>query len=487
MPLPKIFQTSTFRFSLVNLLVFGVSMIIPFAFVYSSTVGSIDTETNAAIGAEIRALSEDYERLGHQGLIDEITERANDPTDKDAIYLLADASLKPLAGNLSIWPSETAKNGQWVQFSIDKVGDEDDSAPDTVRAQIFKLPGNELLLIGRDIHERRLVQRRITVALGWALAITLGLGLTGGVLMSRYMLRRVDVITQTSRMIVDGALSRRVPVRGTGDEFDRLAENLNQMLDQIEHLMMSMRTVTDSIAHDLRSPLTHLKGRIELALRGAPDTQSYRQALESAVAETDRILAVFNSLIEMAKAESGVGRTELASLDLGAVAADVVDLYEPVAEERGLTMAASIDSGAVLLGNRQLLAQAIANLVDNAIKYTPSGGTISLSIESEPNFVRLTVGDNGPGVAPADRGRVLERFVRIGHDPAISGSGLGLSLVAAVARLHRATLELGDNNPGLRVTLVFPTAPSAFKPPELWRAEAEIKQKPAVKSAIANT
>ena len=202
-------------------------MIIPFAFVYSSTVGSIDTETNAAIGAEIRALSEDYERLGHQGLIDEITERANDPTDKDAIYLLADASLKPLAGNLSIWPSETAKNGQWVQFSIDKVGDEDDSAPDTVRAQIFRLPGNELLLIGRDIHERRLVQRRITVALGWALAITLGLGLTGGVLMSRYMLRRVDVITQTSRMIVDGALSRRVPVRGTGDEFDRLAENLN--------------------------------------------------------------------------------------------------------------------------------------------------------------------------------------------------------------------------------------------------------------------
>ena len=189
----------------------------------------------------------------------------------------------------------------------------------------------------------------------------------------------------------------------------------------------------------------------------------------------------------MARAESGVGRTELASLDLGAVAADVVDLYEPVAEERGLTMVAAIDSGAVLLGNRQLLAQAIANLVDNAIKYTPSGGTISLSIESEPSFVRLTVSDNGPGIAPADRGRVLERFVRIGHDPAVSGSGLGLSLVAAVARLHRATLELGDNGPGLRVTLIFPTAPSAFKPSELPRPEPEIEQRPAVKPAIANT
>jgi signal transduction histidine kinase len=465
-PLPKHFQTSTFRFALVNLAVFVASMIIPFAFIYSSTVGSIDAETNAAIIAEIKGLADEYERLGHDGLVDVIADRSSDPGDKDAIYLLADSDLRPLAGNLSVWPADTAVDGQWIQFTIDQVDNGDgknDSRPHRVRAQAFRLPGNELLLIGRDIHERAAFQRRITVALGWALAITLGLGVTGGTLMSRYMLRRVDAITQTSRAIVDGTLSRRMPVRGIGDEFDRLSENLNQMLDQIEQLMTSMRTVTDSVAHDLRGPLTHLKGRIELALRGAPDPKAYRSALEAAVTDTDRILTVFNALIEMAKAESGVGRTEMAALDLGLVAADVADLYEPVAEERGLAMTAEIADGAMLLGNRQLLAQALANLIDNAIKYTPPGGAVALSIASDSRFVRMTVADTGPGIPASERNRVLERFVRIRPDPSIPGSGLGLSLVAAVARLHRASLELADNEPGLKVTLVFPKVQAAAK------------------------
>lgn len=462
MQINKLFQTSTFRLALVNLLVFGVAMFIPFAFIYTTTVGAIDTETNAAIVAEIKGLADEYEREGRAGLVQAISERSADPDDKDAIYLLADANLKPLAGNLSLWPTETAVDGQWVQFSIDK-DENGDATAHTVRARVYRLYGNELLLIGRDIHERHAVQERITVALGWGLAMTLVLGLTGGLLMSRYMLRRVDAITQTSRMIVEGTFSRRMPVRGTGDEFDRLSENLNQMLDQIEHLMTSMRMVTDSIAHDLRSPLTHLKGRIELALRGAPDAAAYRSALLHAVAETDRILSVFNALIEMARAESGIGRAELASIDLAAVAADVVDLYEPVAEERGLAMNADIAEGAVMLGNRHLLALATANLIDNAIKYTQPGGAIDVSVQSDPNAIRLMVSDNGPGIPTADRSRVLERFVRVGADPSIPGSGLGLSLVAAVARLHRATLELGDNAPGLRVTIVFPKGQPAAK------------------------
>lgn len=465
MQVPKLFQTSTFRLVLVNLVVFGVSMVLPFGFVYTSTVGSLDSETNAAIVAEIKGLADEYQRFGRAGLIEAVTDRSDDQGDKDAIYFLADANLRPLAGNLSIWPTDTAANGQWIEFTIDKVGNEE-STPHRVRAQVLRLPDGAVLLVGRDIHERQLVQRRITEALGWALALTLVLCLTGGVLMSRYMLRRVDAITHTSRMIVDGTLSRRMPIRGSGDEFDRLSENLNLMLDQIEHLMTSMRTVTDSIAHDLRGPLTHLKGQIELALRGAPDTRSYRSALEHAVFETDRILSIFNALIEMAKAESGIGRTEMAALDLGVVAADVVDLYEPVAEERGLEVRAEIGTGATILGNRQLLALAIANLLDNAIKYTPPGGAVSLSVEMDARAVRLVVGDSGPGIALADRGRVLERFVRIGPDPAVPGSGLGLSLVAAVARLHRGTLELGDNGPGLRVTILFPKGPPPVKTAE---------------------
>ena len=465
MQVRKLVQTSTFRLVIINLVVFGVSMLLPFAFVYTSTVGSIDTETNAAIVAEIKGLADEFQRLGRTGLADAVAERANDPSDKDAIYFFADRNLRAIAGNLSIWPAETAANGQWIEFTIDKV-DTDDTTH-RVRAQVLRLPDGEVLLVGRDIHERQLVQRRISEALGWALALTLVLCLTGGVLMSRYMLRRVDAIAQTSRIIVDGTLSRRMPVGGSGDEFDRLSENLNLMLDQIEHLMTSMRTVTDSIAHDLRGPLTHLKGQIELALRGAPDTKTYRQALEHAVFETDRILSIFNALIEMAKAESGIGRTEMGSLDLGVVAADVVDLYEPVAEERGLMVKAMVGDGATLLGNRQLLALAIANLLDNAIKYTPPGGTVSLSVEADPRTVRLVVADSGPGIEPTDRGRVLERFVRIGRDPAVPGTGLGLSLVAAVARLHRASLELGDNAPGLRVSIVFPKGMGPAKSPEI--------------------
>jgi signal transduction histidine kinase len=458
-PAPKLLKTSTFRLALLNLAVFGVAMILPFAFVYTSTVGSLDSETNSAISLEESGLADEYGRVGRAGLIDVVTERSNDPSDKDAIYLLADPQGRPLAGNLSVWPAESFAAGQWIQFIIDKVED-GDSVPHRVRAQAMRLAGGELLLVGRDIHEIRALQSRITEALGWAGAFTLIVVLTGGILMSRYMLRRVDAITQTSRKIVEGSLSQRVPIRGTGDELDRLSENLNQMLDQIEHLMTSMRTVTDSIAHDLRSPLTHLKGRIELALRGAPDAVAYRGALEHAVMETDRILSVFNALIEMAKAESGLGRADMTTLDLAAVAADVVDLYEPVAEERDLSMVASLRAGASLRGNRQLLALAVANLLDNAVKYTPSGGTITLAVDSDPRGVRLTVTDTGPGIPAADRGRVLERFVRIESGGAVPGSGLGLSLVAAVARLHRATLDLADNAPGLRVTVTFANAPA---------------------------
>jgi signal transduction histidine kinase len=453
--IPKLLQTSTFRLALVNLVVFGVAMVIPFAFVYTSTVASLDSETNSAVAAEIDGLADEYQRVGPEGIVEAVSERSHDPGDKDAVYLLANVRLQILAGNLSLWPDTNARDGQWTVFIVNKF-ESGEPVAHRVRAKIARLPGGEMLLVGRDMHEIRAVQGRITGALGWALGLTFVLVLAGGMLMSRYMLRRVDAIAQTSRKIMEGTLSQRMPVRGTDDEIDRLSENLNLMLDQIEHLMTSMRTVTDSIAHDLRGPLTHLKGRIELALRAAPDTQSYRNALEHAVVETDRILAMFNALIEMAKAESGIGRADLAALDLGAVAADVVDLYEPVAEERHLAVTADIAEGAVLAGNRQLLALAIANLLDNAIKYTPPGGAVAVSVGSDARTVRLAVSDNGPGIAPDDRGRVLDRFVRVAPDPSSPGTGLGLSLVAAVARLHRATLELGDNAPGLRVTVTFP-------------------------------
>ncbi|MGB8275300.1 MAG: HAMP domain-containing sensor histidine kinase [Alphaproteobacteria bacterium] len=455
MQIARLIRTSSFRLTLVYLLVFGVSVAVPFAFLYSATVGSIDSQTNAAILAELNGLLDAYEHMGSTGMPALVADRSTDPGDRDAVYLLVDAKNKPLAGNIADWPTATRQEGSWLRFTIEKT-EGGDVVPHTVRARAVRLTDGEGLLVGRDIHDRAEVQRQITEALGWTLAITLALGMTGGALMSRYMLRRVDEVAQTSRKIMEGSLSQRIPIGGTGDEFDRLAANLNAMLDQIEQLMTSMRTVTDSVAHDLRGPLTHLKGRIELALRGEANLAAYRNALETAVTATDGILSVFNALIEVAKAESGLGRSDLVPLDLGALATDVIELYEPLAEDRGLTVTTAIANDATILGNPHLLAQAIANLLDNAIKYGASGGQIALAVESKPDRVRLEVSDKGPGIAAADRMRALDRFERVGADPKIPGSGLGLSLVAAVARLHRATLELGDNDPGLRVSIDFP-------------------------------
>jgi signal transduction histidine kinase len=453
----RLVRTSTFRLSLLYLLVFGASTVIPFGFLYTATVGSIDRQTDGAILIEIEGLTDEYRRLGPKGFADALADRSNDPADKDAVYLLVGADGRPIAGNLGEWPDGAQHIGDWLRFTIDKI-EAGSVTPHTVRARAASLGGGERLLVGRDVHERRELQHRITEALGWALAITLALGVTGGALVSRYMLRRVDEVAVASRKIVEGRLSQRIPVSGSGDEFDRLATNLNAMLEQIEQLMTSMRTVTDSVAHDLRGPLTHLKGRIELALRGSSDVRGYRAALEAAVTETDRILSVFNALIEVAKAESGVDRAELKPLDLGALAADVTELYEPLAEDRGLAVTTAIDTGATIVGNPHLLAQTIANLLDNAIKYGADGQSVHLAVEARPTDVRLEVSDKGPGIAAQDRPRALERFERIGASPKIPGSGLGLSLVAAVARLHRASLELGDNAPGLRVTIDFPRA-----------------------------
>jgi signal transduction histidine kinase len=280
-------------------------------------------------------------------------------------------------------------------------------------------------------------------------------GLVGGALIGRYSLRRVDAVRTTGEEIINGDLSRRVPLSGSGDEFDRLAATINEMLDRIDTLMTGMRLVTDSLAHDLRSPLTRAKSGIELALRQDHDAQSYKQALEQTGTELETILRTFEALINIARAEAGVNRLALSSLDLSALVSDVIEVYQPIAENAGLCMSSEIAPDIAIVGHRQLLGQAIANLLDNAIKFSPAGGRIQISVEGG-SAPRLTVRDAGPGIPAPERDRVLQRFVRLDHSRGTPGSGLGLSLVAAVAKLHGARLELLDNEPGLVVTLEFP-------------------------------
>ncbi|MCY4405179.1 MAG: HAMP domain-containing sensor histidine kinase [Rhodospirillaceae bacterium] len=337
-----------------------------------------------------------------------------------------------------------------------------DDAHGTIRARTFVLPGGFRLLVGRDPRGRADFEDLILESLGGALGITLVLGLLGGLVISRRMLRRVDAVRETGQRIVRGDLSRRMPVTGVGDEFDRLSITVNEMLDEIETLMTGLRTVTDSVAHDLRSPLTRLKSRLELALREGPaDEQGHRAALERAIAETDGILRTFATLMEIARAESGKAGIALEPVDLRAIVADMVELYAPLAEEKGLAIEAALEEAGSVAGHGQFLSQLVANLLDNALAYTHEGRIRVSLAHGDSGAVRLTVEDSGPGIPPEERERVLQRFVRLDASRTGGGSGLGLSLVAGVATLHRAELALVESPlGGLRVSVTFPPVAS---------------------------
>jgi signal transduction histidine kinase len=312
-------------------------------------------------------------------------------------------------------------------------------------------------------------RRRVERTLFLAALLTLALGLGGGLLMTRNMLRRVEAVNRTSASIIQGDYAERVPLTGSGDEFDQLAANLNGMLDQIERLMLGMRQVTDNIAHDLRTPLSRLRARLEVTLLERPDVTRYGEALADTIAETDRLLGTFNALLNIAEAEAGVRRETMAVVDLAEIARSVADLYEPVAEERGLSLGLDLPSPSPVRGDRHLLSQAIANLVDNALKYTPSG-SIALTLRRIGEAGRgsdqivLEVADTGPGIPAERREQVFDRFVRLEHSRSTPGNGLGLSLVRAVARLHGGDVRLEDNHPGLKAIMILPAAPERGLP-----------------------
>lgn len=452
--------TSAFRLTLLYTGVFAASMLAVLAFVYWQTAALIDRQAEQTIEAEVRGLAEQYQRRGLAGLIEVIRRRVDDRGNDGHVYMLTSSDLARLAGNLAHWPAEAEAAGDWLTLPMAKRDDGGAIVPGTIQARVFVLPGNFHLLVGRDMQERAIFRAIVLEALAWSSAGTLALGVLGGLLLSRRVLGKVEQVAATARRIVAGDLSQRVAGNGSGDEFDRLAAILNAMLDRIERLMAGMRLATDSLAHDLRRPLTRLKARTELALLAAPDAERDRQALADVLAQSDAALALFESLLRIAMAESGAAATELRPVDLAGLARDAADLYQPVAEDRGIVLTVATGPAAMIRGQTELLAQSVANLLDNAVRYTPAGGRIGLLVAAAGDGrVRLEVADSGPGIAAADRARVLERFVRLEEARSSAGAGLGLSLVAAVARLHGATLDLADNAPGLKVTLLFPAAP----------------------------
>lgn len=448
----SIFRIVAFRIVLVYVAIFAVSTAALLAFIYWNTERALDAETDQTIAAEITGLSEQYQRLGLTGLTDVLIGRST--RGAGGLYLLTDRSRHPIAGNLDGWPQISKSSGDFVEFDYERrVGGALERH--RARGRAFTLTGGFQLLVARDVHERFETERLFTTALPWSIALMLVLGLVGGAFMSRNLLQRLETINRTSREIMAGDLSRRVPVTSSDDEFDMLAKNLNRMLMRIEQLMRGMRQVTDSIAHDLRSPLNRLRNRLEGALTHLDPSSVEAGELEAAIVEADQLLGTFNALLLIAEAEAGLDREKMTLIDLRAIVEGVADLYEPVAEERGMALVVSSGPGPTVEGNSRLIQQALANLIDNAIKYGNAGDSVTISLAETAQGPTLTVADTGPGIPADQHAHVVERFVRLEESRNSPGTGLGLSLVAAVARLHHAHLELADNNPGLRVTIAF--------------------------------
>ncbi|MDH3688781.1 MAG: HAMP domain-containing histidine kinase [Gammaproteobacteria bacterium] len=451
----RIFQSSTFRLALLYLVLFSVSVLLLLGFIYWSTAGFMSRQTDVTIQAEITGLAERYERAGLAGLTALIAERvARQRPTTSSVYLLTDARFRPIVGNLDQWPNEQASPAGWLNFRLE-ASPQDDRGAHKARARSFTLRGQFHLLVGRDIHELEKIQQTIIRTLIWGMLLMAVLGIVGGTMMSRSMVRRIEAINETSREIMSGDLSRRIQTKGTGDDFDKLAENLNEMLDQIETLMEGVQRVSDNIAHDLRTPLARLRNRLEALKLQQTNRNTYADEVDKALAEADRLLSTFSALLRIARVESDTSRIESKEVNLNSLIHDVVELYEPLAEQKSQNINQQLTIQAAVKGDQDLLFQALANLVDNAIKYSPSGGTIKIELSSESQGAALIVTDEGPGVPEATYDKIFQRFFRLEKSRTTAGNGLGLSLVAAVAKRHKLQIELQDNQPGLRVKINF--------------------------------
>jgi len=471
---PKLLRTQAFRIVGIYLAIFAVSTLALVGFVYWNTSLVLDRETDETIEAEITGLEEQYSTLGLPGVTDAIIGRS--VRREQGIYLLANSNRRVLAGNLDGWPQVSTTNGGFVEFRYERrIGNV--AQLRSARGRIITLTQGFYLLVARDVDERRALENVFKTALLWGAGLMIVLGLVGGLLISHNFLKRLELINRTSRQIMGGDLSLRVPVTRAGDEFDDLSLHLNRMLDRIERLLHGMREVSDNVAHDLRSPLNRLRNRLELAAMRQPADSETARDFDAAVQETDRLIGTFNALLLIAEAEAGSVRETMHNLSLGDVIEGVGELYGPLAEEKQLRFVVKKAPDAGLIrGNLNLVSQALANLVDKAIKYTPPGGTVVVSLENNPSGPALVVADDGPGIPAQDRARVTERFVRLESSRNSPGTGLGLSLVAAVARMHDAELSFDDNQPGLRATLNFKRAAEGPRPAKVALAREVVSE-----------
>jgi signal transduction histidine kinase len=464
--LGKLLRTTAFRLTLVYLVVFALFAAFLLIYFAWNTRRLITEQITETVDAEVQGLTEQYRLGGIRRIAFAIENRARRPGS--SLYLLTTAVGEGVAGNVGSLATGILDNPGWAETVYRRV-DEQDASEHHALVRVDQLPGGFHLLVGRDLEERERLYDVSLAAGRWSVAIVVVLGLAGGFFVARRVLTRIDAMTQTTVTIMHGDLHERLPVAGTGDELDRLAINLNAMLERIEALMHGLKEVSDNIAHDLKTPLTRLRNRSEEALRAAGNETQYRAALESTLEESDGLIRTFNALLMIARAESGQARDDMTAFDAAEIVRGIGDLYEPLADDKGLTIKVAAAAPAWVRGNRELISQAFSNLVDNAIKYGASvdgqPAEVVLTAAERGDRILLSVADSGPGIAPSDRGRVLERFVRLEQSRSEPGSGLGLSLAAAIARLHGGELILEDNHPGLVSTIALPRLPAPLPAP----------------------
>lgn len=468
--LRAIMKTTAARLSALYLLLFAACAVLLVLYMTALSVRTLVGQTRQSINEEISGLDAYYKTGGFPLLIRVIERRSHQPGAN--LYLIADGAGQILAGNVESLAPGVLDNVGWTSepFTYMRYGESQRVAGDTdasgenqtthyAIARVIRVPNGMTVLIGRDLGEperfRRVVRNSLVFALG-TMAI-------GGFLIwffvGRRALKRIDAVSLASRRIMGGDLTGRLPVNGSGDEFDRLSLNLNAMLDRIAELNEGLKQVSDNIAHDLKTPLTRLRNRAEAALAGKKSADAYRRAIEQTIAESDQIIRTFNAILMISRLEAGYSSETADNVALASIVEDVVELYEPVAEESGIVIEKRLGGNPAVKANRELVGQALSNLVDNAIKYCSGGDrspTVAVSLSTAGDHVVLSVVDNGPGIGDDDKARATERFIRLEESRSQPGSGLGLSLVKAVMKLHKGELYLEDAKPGLRVEMRFP-------------------------------
>jgi signal transduction histidine kinase len=455
----RLLAAASFRLALAYAGLFTASIAVITAVVFISMSEALDAQARNSVQVEQEILLQEFDAEGGAGLARAIAGLVARRRASPFVYAYRDSHGRLVAGNDSM-PADTEPG--WLSFDA-PLPRSDEREPEYFLGRSANLRDGGRLLVARNVDDLNDFRDLLLAGSAWTIAVAVLLAVGGGVLMSRFILRRIDAVTATTARIIAGDLGQRVPLTGSGDEFDRLAAQINAMLDRIGELMADLREVTDDIAHDLRTPLGRLRNQLEAMLHRPATDAELREATAGALAEADGILETFQALLRIAQIESGSRRAGFRDLDLSKLVGGLVESYAPVADDCDQTLAAEVEPGIQVKGDRELLAQLVVNLLENALRHTPPRSIVRVSLRTRDGSAQLAVADNGPGIPAADRERVLRRFVRLEASRSTPGSGLGLSLVAAVAGLHGATLSVGDNGPGLRVILCFPRSatPSA--------------------------